>query len=149
LPFSTAPHRKRKEEVKRKPKLLRAPMILLCFGSKLVEGDDTALKVGQMLKELVPDIKLEICEDPWEVLDYSGDVVILDAVKGIDRPTFLNINHLKESTPFTLHDLDLGFFLKLVGETSTLNLRIVGIPRGASPRDAAKTVKKLLENQSP
>jgi hypothetical protein len=61
----------------------------------------------------------------------------------------LDINHLKESTPFTLHDLDLGFFLKLVDETSTLDLRIVGIPQGASPRDAAKTVKKLLENQSP
>lgn len=56
-------------------------MRVLCFGSELVENDDTALKVCELLKSDFSDVEFIVCHDPSEILERAGNTIILDVDK--------------------------------------------------------------------
>ncbi|RLJ03149.1 MAG: hypothetical protein DRP11_01615 [Candidatus Aenigmatarchaeota archaeon] len=97
--------------------------VILVFGNPLLEEDSVALKVGAGLKRLGWDVVF--CEDPVSILDYvERPIVILDAVKGLKEVKVLEPSDVKTRSAVTLHDLDLGFFLKLLD----VDVKIIGIP---------------------
>jgi len=53
-------------------------MRVLCFGSELVENDDTALKVCELLKSDFSDVEFIVCHDPSEILERAGDILDVD-----------------------------------------------------------------------
>lgn len=118
-------------------------MIVLSFGSE-VSGDDTAIKICNLLKDDFPQIRFVTCSDPAEILKYDGDVLILDVVKGIDHTSFVDIDSLKERKIYTIHDFDLTFFLKLTKQEGKPNVTILGIPYEKRAEDTINEVRRLL-----
>lgn len=119
-------------------------MIVLCFGSELIGNDDTALRVCELLKGDFPSAKFTVCYDPSEILDQAGNTIILDVVRGIDRVRFVDDELLRERKIYTLHDFDLGFFIKLVKEIGGAKMRILGLPHGKPAQSLIGEVKRIL-----
>jgi len=69
-------------------------------------------------------------------------------VKGLDEVTILeNIDDLQLSHSVTCHDLDLGFYLKLMKETGKIEaVKIIGLPYGeADLEKLEKAVEKIFK----
>ncbi|NQU78481.1 hypothetical protein HQ545_01805 [Candidatus Woesearchaeota archaeon] len=127
-------------------------LYLLCFGNPYLEDDNLALKIADdMIDDKIPGIEIVKCVSPEEVLHYTGkDFFILDVVKDLDDVILINdIDKLKANNLVSLHDFDLGFFLKLMKETGKIEkVNIIGIPQKGSVEDIKKKVINLLPIQS-
>jgi len=119
---------------------------VLCFGS-YVEGDDLAFEIYDSLKGRVPGKNLVKCQSPFELAGHldAGEVIILDVVKGIDKVRiFNNIDDFKNTQTVTVHDLDLGFFIKLLENMKEATFKIIGIPFGKKKEEVMKDVRTLI-----
>jgi hypothetical protein len=120
----------------------------LFFGSEHVPGDSIALDIFNELKGKVGGVAMARCSSPMEILYYLGknELYIVDAVRGLnDVSLFKNLKEFRKTESATAHDLDLGTFLQVLGETDKLKkIRIIGIPPDYGKRRAASKVKKLL-----
>lgn len=122
---------------------------ILVFGNPYLEDDNLAVSVGKRLG--LKDFKVLECSKPDELLNHDiNKSIILDVVKGIDKVTFFDdIDSLEFSVIFSLHDFDLGYFLKLLKETGKLEkANIIGIPQGYDEKRAIDEVKKLIKGFS-
>lgn len=119
-------------------------MKVLCFGTKLVENDDTALNVCELLRNDFAGMEFIICDDPSEILEHADGAIILDVVKGIDHVQFIDDDLLKDRDLYTLHDFDLGFFIKLVKSIGGPKTRILGLPYGKPAQSLLGDVKRIL-----
>ena len=85
---------------------------LYVFGNEFLEDDKLA---GIVSKDSKGKFHIEHCRSPDDLLDAEGDILILDVVKGIKEPVMIeNISKIKSRNLMSLHDFDLGFFLKLM-----------------------------------
>jgi Ni,Fe-hydrogenase maturation factor len=119
-------------------------MKVLCFGTKLVENDDAALKVCELLKNDFEGVEFIVCDDPSEILEHADGTIILDVAKGIDHVQFIDDDLLKDRDLYTLHDFDLGFFLKLVKGIEGPKTKILGLPYGKPAQSLLGDVKRIL-----
>jgi Ni,Fe-hydrogenase maturation factor len=119
-------------------------MKILCFGTKLVENDDVALKVCELLKNDFADAEFIVCDDPSEILEHADGAIILDVVKGIDHVQFTDDDLLKERNLYTLHDFDLGFFIRLWRSIGGPKTKILGLPYGKPAQTMLNDVKRIL-----
>jgi Ni,Fe-hydrogenase maturation factor len=119
-------------------------MKILCFGSKLVENDDTAFNVCELLKNDFEGVEFILCDDPSEILEHYDGAIILDVVKGIDHVQFIDDDLLKDRDLYTLHDFDLGFFIKLVRSIGGPKTKILGLPYGKPAQSLLGDVKRIL-----
>jgi Ni,Fe-hydrogenase maturation factor len=119
-------------------------MKILCFGTKLVENDDAALKVCELLKNDFAHAEFIACDDPSEIIEHADGAIILDVVKGIDRVQFIDDDLLKERDLYTLHDFDLGFFIRLWRSIGGPKTKILGLPYGKPAQSLLADVKQIL-----
>jgi len=102
---------------------------LFAFGS---ENDPIAWKVADKLNILLPDLKIKKTDNPDELsIRTQAYIIILDAARGIEKPTILSIEDLREHHAVTTHDIDLGMTLKLLKKAGKLDesrVKIIGIP---------------------
>lgn len=98
------------------------------FGNEFFEGDEVAKELTKLIKN--PHFKFIYAESPNEILNVDGELIILDVVKGIKDVKLLeNIDDLVLENSVTCHDLDLGFYLKLLKETGKITkVKIIGLP---------------------
>lgn len=116
-------------------------MQVLAFGSL---NDRQAWNVVDKIKKDFPDFEFHKSSDVDDILKFKSDVVIMDVVRGIKKPCVLRIDDLRERKINTLHDFDLGFFLKLLKGIDKINkVKIIGIPMHIND-DVIYAVKKLL-----
>ena len=102
-------------------------MKVLVFGNPHLEGDSIAIKVAKEIE--LDDVEFVFCFHPDDVLNYSGDIVIMDVVKGIDKVQIIeDLDNIKFNSSVTMHDFDLGMILKLKKASGELNVRVIGIP---------------------
>ena len=124
---------------------------LLCFGNPYLEDDNLALNIADsLIKDKIPNIKTVKCVSPEEVLHYTEKkFYILDVVKNLKEVCLINdIDKLKANNFVSLHDFDLGFFLKLMKETGKItNINIIGIPQQGNIDQIKKEVLNLLPIQ--
>jgi hypothetical protein len=118
-----------------------------CFGSEHYDGDEVALKLAPSLS--ISGYDFIVAETPTEIMKAQGSIYIMDVVKGIDAVQILdNVDDLSLCNSLTCHDLDVGFFLKLMKETGKLSsVQIIALPFGE--KDYAKLkdgVESLLLN---
>ena len=123
-------------------------MRIYVFGNPLVKEDSLPLKILPKLKKLSPKIIFEIA-DPNENFPPNGEknIIILDTVKGIKKPSLLDLNHLERisKTPNSPHDYDLMFHLQLLKKLKKIEgVKIIGIPSWV---DRPKMVNKLIVNE--
>ncbi len=120
---------------------------VLCFGS-VVEGDETPFSICSGAGKMLKGFRFVKCEAAIELLNYADgeEIVILDSVKGLKKPKlFSGIDAFMKVESVTAHDLDLGTFLKILSDMGRLRkVRIIGIPYGMKPEDAALAVEELL-----
>jgi Ni,Fe-hydrogenase maturation factor len=121
---------------------------LLAFGNPYLKEDNLALELADILiKEKIKGIEIVKCISPEEVMDYlDKDFYILDVVKGLKEVKMIDdINMLQSGKMVSLHDFDLGFFLKLMKETGKIDkVKIICIPQEGDVEKIKEEVIKIL-----
>ncbi len=121
---------------------------ILCFGNPYINEDNLALCVADLLsKESIKGIEIVKCISPEEILNYlDKEFLILDVVKGAKDVVIIeDIDMLRSDSKVSMHDFDLGFFLKLMKETGKLDkVRIIGIPQKGDVEKLKDKVISLL-----
>jgi Ni,Fe-hydrogenase maturation factor len=106
-------------------------LIVLYFGNELVPEDRAAIEAVTRIRKRLPGLNFIHCISPEEVLLYKNeDIVILDAAKGTDVPREICLEEIKKTRIASLHDFDLGLFLKLLKKVGKIpRLKIVAVPQ--------------------
>ena len=120
---------------------------ILVFGNPYLKEDSLAVKIGKKLH--LKGFKVVHCSKPDDLLNHDiNQSVILDVAKGIEEVTLFNdIDSLEFSVIFSLHDFDLGYFLKLMKETGKLGkTNIIGIPLEYDEKRAIGEIKSIIKN---
>jgi Ni,Fe-hydrogenase maturation factor len=118
---------------------------VLCFGNEYIDGDEVAKQVGREIS--LDGFEFILSDSLSDVLDVEGEIIILDVAKGIDKVSLIeNVDDLDSFKSLSCHDLDLGFYLKLLKETGKIeNVKIIGIPYGDKNLEKIKEdVEKIL-----
>ncbi|MEI7498568.1 MAG: hypothetical protein WCK11_04800 [Candidatus Falkowbacteria bacterium] len=122
------------------------PIIYLC-GNPLLAFDSLPLRLKPGLTKALPQFNfIEI--DPTENLHpINGELTIIDTILDIDNvKIFTDIGQIKNSPQYSLHDLDLGFNLKLLQKIGTLKkVTIYGVPPNLSITVALSQITTLLK----
>lgn len=118
--------------------------LIYCFGNEYVENDDVAKALAKKIREYKNFIFIS-AESPNEILKAEGDIWILDVAKGISEAKLIsNPKKLELSKSLTCHDLDLGFYIKLLTETGKIkNVNIIALPYGE--KNLEKLEKEIVE----
>ncbi len=109
-------------------------MKVFVFGGPNFEGDAIAPYVAKRLEDKIEGVEF-ITVNPNEDLPFADEdnVVILDAVQGIDEVTVIdekNLDKLKMVRSVSVHDFDLGFQLKYLKKLGKLKkITIIGLPQ--------------------
>ena len=127
-------------------------LYLLTFGNPYIKEDNLAVRVADLIiEDKVPGIEVVKCISPDEILSYIGkEFFILDVVKGAEDVMIIDdMDRLQSGKLVSLHDFDLGFFLKLMKETGKIEkVKIIGIPQQGDIRVIKKKVISLIPSQS-
>ena len=117
---------------------------ILCFGNEFIEGDTLAKEIANLDVEGIEFVK---CNHPDEILGFD-EPIILDVVKGIKEPILIeDPEQLKGRKISTMHDFDLGFFIKLITAVdSEIRLKVIGIPMEGDAKELTEEIKILLKN---
>jgi Ni,Fe-hydrogenase maturation factor len=107
-------------------------MKIYVFGNELVGEDNLPLQLLPQLKKKLPIVKFVIA-DPNEDFPPEGerDLVILDTVKGIKKPSILHLEDFEKAgkTPVSPHDYDLLMHLLLLKKLKRIKkVTIIGLP---------------------
>lgn len=121
---------------------------IYCFGNEDFKDDEIAINLGKKLSKsniLTNKFEFIIAYSPNEILNSKQELIILDVAKGTKTVQILNnIDDLTLSNSVTCHDLDLGFYLKLLKETGQItNVKIIALPFGINDYDYLE--KKVIE----
>ena len=123
---------------------------ILCFGNPYLKDDSLAVRIADYFAEHpIKDIKFIKCVAPDEVLNYTDkEFFILDVVKDLKEPRlFDNIDQIEANNLVSLHDFDLGFFLKLMKETGKIEkVRIIGIPMKKDVKEVKDDILRLIRS---
>jgi len=121
-------------------------ILVLAFGTR-TPGDSVALDLARELR--VRGVEFREARSLDDFLDAAGSggrVFVMDVVKGLKRVEVIeDAGLLKERRLFSLHDFDVGFFLRLLSATGRAGVKIIGVPWGMGKRAAREGVKELLE----
>lgn len=92
------------------------------FGNELLEFDNLPILLIPDLQKAFPEYEF-IHQDPNDNLHPENkELIIIDSVEGINEVRILtDINQIIDSPKFSMHDLDLGFTLKLLKKIDHLN----------------------------
>ncbi len=114
------------------------------FGSDY-EGDNIGFRLAEDLSGL-EGIEFIRVDDPVE-LASADRLIIMDAAEGIEEPVLLEgADRLVQSGITTLHDFDLGYFLKLSEKLGgKKKLTIIGLPMHGDYEAVKKHVRELLQ----
>ena len=122
---------------------------ILVFGNEYIAGDSLAVAVGRLIKAGRRDIEIIECRNPDEVYEfYSGEgCYILDVAKDIDRViTVHDIDKIIAPRLSTLHDFDLGFFLKLLKSLKKIEkVTIICLPMKADIKQSAQETLRIID----
>ena len=114
------------------------------FGNEFYEGDEVAKELAKLIRN--PNFEFVFAESPNEILNAQNDLIILDVVKDLDEVKIIeDIDDLVLENSVTCHDLDLGFYLKLMQTTVKINaVKIIGLPYGNSNYEKLRKDVELI-----
>ncbi len=117
---------------------------IFVFGNEFFEGDEVAKNLAKQINN--SNFEFIFAESPNEILNAEKDLIILDVVKGINEVKLLeNIDDLVLENSVTCHDLDLGFYLKLMKSTGKITtVKIIALPYGNYNYDKLKKDVELI-----
>jgi len=116
------------------------------FGNPLLDFDNLPLKLAPKLKKLFPKINFVIA-DPNENLEpINKELILIDTIEGIEKVIVIDdIEKLKTSKLYSLHDFDLAFNLKLLQKIGKLEkAKIIGVPMGGDRKKILNDILKTI-----
>ncbi|MBT4823889.1 hypothetical protein HN695_00800 [Candidatus Woesearchaeota archaeon] len=126
---------------------------ILCFGNEFIKQDSLAKEIANEIN--MPEIEFIMCDSPDDILEFSKispnkEIIILDVVQNIEEPMIINnIDDLEAGKLCTLHDFDVGFFLKLMKELGQIkDIKIIGIPQTGDKEKIKKEVIRRINDSS-
>lgn len=121
--------------------------LLLAFGNEYIKTDSLAMEISKELE--INNVDVRRCYSVDSLYDYQDyeEIYILDVVKGLEKTTLItDIDKIKSHKLYSLHDFDLGFFLKLMKELGMLKeIKIIGIPQQGDKEDIKKEIMNLIK----
>ncbi len=119
-------------------------MRVLAFGHPDLEEDNLALKLASTLR--VPGFTFEVCRSPESLSEIGEPFIILDVGAGIQEPRFIDdLSKIRAPKMVSLHDFDLGYFLKLHEKLGDLpELKVLAIPQRGNIYEIRRKVEALL-----
>lgn len=117
-------------------------IVVLCFGSRGLPGDATALDLAEALT--VPGVTFVPSSSPEEIIDYlDEDLYVMDVAEGVSEVTLVaDPSQIQPPPAVTPHDLDPAFFVRLVERLHGVSVPVIALPIGVEI-DAVK--EQLLE----
>jgi len=116
-------------------------MKILYFGNPYLKEDNLAIKICEKLKNELKNIEFRQIKDTFQLVDEKlDDSIIIDTIKGLNKVKEIKPEQIEQGNIASLHDFDLGFFLKL----KKTRARIIGIPQNYNEENALKEVKSIL-----
>ena len=120
---------------------------IFIFGNELVGEDSLPLKI-------LPDLRNEFKEiefveiDPTEDLPEEEHFIILDTIINTEEVKILkDIDKIESMPNYSLHDLDLGFNLKLMKKLGKIkDVTIIGVPAEIGENNCLEQVKEVISN---
>ena len=121
-------------------------MKIYCFGNEFLDYDSLAKELADEIS--LPGIEFIRCNSPEDIFLEEKHIIILDVVEGIDKTILItDPDQLKDNNIVSLHDFDLGFFLKLMKETKQINkISIIGIPMKGDKQEIKKEIIDNIKN---
>ena len=103
---------------------------VLYFGNETMPSDRAAIEAVNRIEHSLPGIDFIHCNSPDEIVRYGNeDFFVLDVAKNVDGLlVFDDPDKIKERKISSLHDFDLGFFLKLLKKMRDRTFRVIAIP---------------------
>ena len=130
-------------------RMRRTELSVSVFGNPDLAGDNVPVQLVPKLRERFPDIRFSV-EDPNEIdLPKKGKWIILDAVRGLDRVSWVSVDDIARSrnAGMTAHDYDLSTLLFLAKKLDpSFEPQILGVPFGISEKVALRAVSRELVN---
>lgn len=117
---------------------------VLCFGNEFVKEDSLAKQLADEIK--IKGVEFVKCNSVDVIFDYKLDEVFILDVANVDKVVaFDDLGKLKAGKITTLHDFDLGFFLKLLKELKQIKkIRIIAIPQEGDKEKIKGEIEKIL-----
>ncbi len=113
------------------------------LGNPLLERDSFAFKVKNIIKE-----KYKIEEiDPLELINKDEDMILIDVSPDVnDVVLYTDVNMFEIPKPFSLHDADVAFILKLKNKLiGQRKMYFVVLPEKGDIKKVALKVEKILD----
>jgi len=123
-------------------------MKVFVFGNPDLDFDSFPLRILPELKKRLPEIDFEI-KDPNEEWGVSeSELIIIDTVVGIDKPTvFENLENFSAPPRVSAHDFDAYTNLKYLQKLGKIKkIEIIGLPSMISKDVAIEFAIKILSN---
>ncbi len=125
-----------------------APKTILVFGNPFFAPDAVCLLILPALRKQFPRIRFIETDAVEEFHEHGPDLVILDAVMGLERVTLLDDSvEFEAPKRTTMHDFDLAHALQLLKKLKKIrSAKIIGVPLGYDEKKAFNEVEILLEH---
>jgi Ni,Fe-hydrogenase maturation factor len=124
-------------------------MKIFCFGNELLKKDSLARKIAEDVK--IPGVEFVKCNSPEEIFQYreKDSLFILDVADNIKKTTLIeDLNKIKKFKSLTSHDLDLGFFLRLMEKLEKKRkVKIICIPQNGNREEIIEEIKEIIIKQ--
>ena len=137
-------------------------MKIYCLGSRGIENDDLALRVGKKIAQSaipgISEIRVTEClrvDDLFDLivgspkeesLDKLQEIIFLDVAEGIRSVQLItDLSSLYHAPLYSNHDLDMSFFITLLQKLGRIGkVSIIAIPLDLDEDAALKQVKEKI-----
>ncbi len=120
---------------------------VFAFGNLLLEEDSLPLRLLPGLRKRFPGTEFRELDPNEGLEELCPEAIIIDTVLGTGKTVSItDIDSITEGRKVSMHDLDLGFSLKLLKKTGRLRkVTIIGLPPGLGEEEALEQAANLLE----
>jgi hypothetical protein len=119
-------------------------IVVLCFGSRGLPGDATALDLAKTLN--VPGVTFVPSSSPEDILEYlDQDLYVMDVAEGVSEVMLVtDPSRIQPPPAVTPHDLDPGFFVRLVERLYGVSVPVIALPMGVETGVVREQLLKLI-----
>lgn len=122
-------------------------MNIYVFGNADFLFDSLPFRLLPALRKRFPHTTFEV-KDSNEEWDIPDTLIMIDAVKGLGHVAeFSDLKNFSESPRISLHDFDIGSYLKYLKKLGKLKkIKIIGIPPMISEKKALEEVSVKIRS---
>lgn len=118
------------------------------FGNPFLDFDNLPLKLAPKLKKLFPEVNFVIADPSENIKPVNRELFIIDSVEGIEKVVIIDdLEKIQAEKIYSLHDLDLGFNLKLLRKIGQLKkIKIIGVPMKGKEEEILGQLTASIKN---